>query len=312
MLFGILLLGVISFWALPRILQFANKSTKSNTVQPPAYSFSDITIKNYNNSVNGKVESPPFYAVNGVVVLGSGDSKYGLMHVGDSSQSVYPLDTSFIRLGSIFRNYAGTMQRVPLLSSLGNYDEIYLTYYADRKQGIARGIVRSVERIANRVTVGLLDDPDDSQYVIPTTLTIATSDPSLYFDLKGKTLDDLASGNIVWMTFIPNTQEMVNVFNITSVTLQAPAYRQLRGMIGEIEAGSDVVTFSLDTSSIRIQADRTSVIYSYSKLPEMGIENFRKKSLPFDRIQAGKTAVVFAYIAGDHWNALAVGLDPTR
>ena len=96
----------------------------------------------------------------------------------------------------------------------------------------------------------------------------------------------------------------------TTATLRAPPYRVLRGTIEDVETGSGSVLFRVSTFPNQIRADTSTLIYSYNDLPEMGVENYRKRNLPLLSIQNGKRIALYTYVAGDRWQALAVGLEP--
>ena len=246
------------------------------------------------------------------MVIGSGDSRYGLRPTGESSLVYYPLDVTAVSRGSIYRSYQGAMQRITQVESLGLEDEVYLTYYADYSAGRAYGIVERVEQSRNSVTVRFLEDPDEMRYTISTSITLMTYDPSLFFELNGKTVQDLAEGQIVWLTFPARTAKKGGVVSVSTATLRGPPYRVLRGTIEDVEVGGDGVLFRLSAFPHQVRADATTLVYSYTNLPEMGVENYRKRNLPLTSLQSGKRVALYTYVAGDRWQALAVGLDQTR
>lgn len=287
-------------------------SIQINTSKPLTYSFPTQAILTYNNSIEKKSDVTPHYALSGTVVIGSGDFQYGLRLTGESGLVYYPLDVTAVARGSIYRSYQGVIQRITQVESLGMEDEVYLTYYADYGAGRAYGIVERVERSGNSVTIRFLEDPDETRYNISTSTELATYDPSLFFELNGKTVQDLAEGQIVWLTFPPRTAKNGAVVTVSTATLRGPPYRVLRGTIEDVEVGSDSVLFRLSTFPHQIRADATTLVYSYKDLPEMGVANYRKRNLPVTSIVSGKRVALYTYVAGDHWQALAVGLDQTR
>lgn len=56
----------------------------------PAYSIPVQKILTYNNSIEQKIETPPHYALSGTVVIGSGDSRYGLEPTESTEDSTLP------------------------------------------------------------------------------------------------------------------------------------------------------------------------------------------------------------------------------
>lgn len=287
-----------------------SSSTQTGDSRSFTYSFPPQTILTYNNAAEKKSGVTPHYAISGTVVIGSGDSRYGLQPTGESGQVYYPLDVGTVTLGSIYRLYNGVVQRVPQVELLGMEDEIYLTYYADFSAGRVYGIIERVEGNRDSVTIRFLEDPDKTGYRIATSLALATYDPSLFFELKGKTMQDLAEGQTLWLTFPPRTAKKGGVVNATTATLRGPPYRVLRGTIEDVEVGSGSVLFRLSTFPHQVRADGTTLIYSYTDLPPMGVENYRKRNLPLSSLQTGKLVALYTYVAGDRWQALAVGLDP--
>lgn len=310
--FFVLALFLMAGWTVWYLQIQRKPSIQTNTSRPLTYSFPTQAILTYNNSIEKKSDVTPHYALSGTVIIGSGDSRYGLRLTGESGLVYYPLDVTAVARGSIYRSYKEAIQRILQVESLGMEDEIYLTYYADYSAGRAYGIVERVERSGNSVTIRFLEDPDDTRYNISTSTELATYDPSLFFELNGKTVQDLAEGQIVWLTFPPRTAKNGTVVTVSTATLRGPPYRVLRGTVEDVEVGSDSVLFHLSTFPHQIRADATTLVYSYRDLPEMGVANYRKRNLPVTSIVSGKRVALYTYVAGDHWQALAVGLDQTR
>jgi hypothetical protein len=77
---------------------------------------------------------------------------------------------------------------------------------------------------------------------------------------------------------------------------------------------SDAITFFLDTLAAPMRADGTTIVYRYSEnLPPPVAEEYRKQNLGSAVIRSGQYVSVFLFLAGDHWQAVSVGLDvPAR
>lgn len=308
--FVFLLLGGVIAASIYYFSRQQSSSLRISTKTLPVYSIPVQKILTYNNSVEQKIETPPHYAISGTVVIGSGDSRYGLEPTGSTGEVYYPLDITTVSLGSMYRFYDGKASRVPQVELLGVVDEMRLTYYADFSAGRAFGIIRRVERSGGNATVRFLDDPDDTRYAIATSLPLATNDPSQFFELNGRTIDDLAEGQILWLNFPPRSAKKGGIVNVNTVILRAPPTRMFRGVLQDVEVGSDSMAFRISGFPHQVRADKESLVYSYEDLPEMGVANYRARNLPLSTIQSGKRVVVYMYVAGDHWRALAVGLDP--
>ncbi len=306
----LLLLGGVVAGSIYYFNRQRSPSLLNNPNIPPAYSIPLQRILIYNNSVEQKIETPPHYALSGTVVIGSGDSRYGLQPTGSTGEVYYPLDVTTISLGSMYRFYDGKASRVAQVELLGVVDEMRLTYYADFSAGRAFGIISRVERSGSSATVHFLDDPDDTRYAIATSLPLATNDPSQFFELNGRKIEDLAEGQILWLNFPARISKKGGVVNVHTVTLRAPPTRMFRGVLQDVEVGSESVAFRISGFPHQVRADKESLIYSYEDLPEMGVANYRSRNLLFSTIQSGKRVVVYMYVAGDYWRALAVGLDP--
>ncbi|MBI4739953.1 hypothetical protein HY772_10605 [Candidatus Woesearchaeota archaeon] len=87
---ALLLLGGVVAGSIYYFNRQRSSSLLNNVNTPPAYSIPPQKILTYNNSVEQKIETPPHFALSGTVVIGSGDSRYGLQPTGSTGDSTLP------------------------------------------------------------------------------------------------------------------------------------------------------------------------------------------------------------------------------
>ena len=71
----------------------------------------------------------------------------------------------------------------------------------------------------------------------------------------------------------------------------------------------DEITLHLDSLLSTITADRNTIIYQHgANLPLPGSSDWQSKNLGIAALKDGQEVSVFIYLAGDHWQALSVGI----
>ena len=280
------------------------------------------TVITHNTTITQKAAIPPYYVLSGKVQIGTGPSYWFGFNYGDpEGETRYSLDAASVRHGTVYKEYRDRTQSVPSLGELGNDDLIYLTYYTDLAQGLVMGIVQDVAHTKDMTEFRLLDDAENTRYRVSAAAKFAVGDPSGFFAIAGKTIADIRDGSIVWASFTPldsrgqaRGNDKKDVL-LTGITIRTPPYRSVRGAVRDVEAiTSDAITFFLDTLAAPIRADGTTIVYRHTEnLPSPVVEEYRKQSLGSAVIRSGQYVSVFLFLAGDHWQALSVGLDvPAR
>lgn len=268
-------------------------------------------IATHNETIAQKPGIPLYYAITGIMRSETGASSYNFdAPVGDSrGPGVFPLTGSSVRHGPIYREYLGVIAPVSL-GELGMQDKIYLTYYANFEKGVVMGVIGRLVQTSGTTLLYLLDDPDLTGYRVSETMDFAIRDPSQYFGLSGENPVELAEGNIVWGEFMPGAGKIGSTVPLSKLTVRTPPYRTARGVVGEVEMVSDTeVTFRLDSLPSMITADRDTIIYRHSaNLPLPGSSDWQSKNLGIAALKDGQEVSVFMYLAGDHWQALSIGI----
>lgn len=268
-------------------------------------------IATHNETIAQKPGIPLYYAITGTMRPETGASSYNFeAPVGDSGgPGVFPLTGSSVRHGPIYREYLDVIAPVSL-GELGMQDKIYLTYYADFEQGVVMGLIGRLVQTTGTTILYLLDDPDLTGYRVSETMDFAISDPSKYFGLSGENPVDLAEGNIVWGEFMPGAGKSGSTVPLSKLTVRTPPYRTARGVVGDVEMVSDnAITFRLDSLPSMITADRDTIIYRHSaNLSLPGSSDWQSKNLGIAALKDGQEVSVFIYLAGDHWQALSIGI----
>lgn len=268
-------------------------------------------IATHNQTIAQKPGIPPYYALSGIMRSETGAPSYNFdALVGDSGgTSVFPLTGSSVRHGPIYREYLGVIAPVSL-GELGRQDQIYLTYYANFDEGVVMGIIGRLVQTSGTTILYLLDDPDLTGYRVSETMDFAIRDPSKYFGLGGEDPVELAEGNIVWGEFTSGVGKSGSTVLLSKLTVRTPPYRTIRGVTGTVEAVSDDArSFVLNTLPSLVTADTKTIIYRHeTNLPLPGSNEWQRKNLGIAALKDGQDVSVFMYLAGDHWQALSIGI----
>ena len=88
--FFIVALLLMAGWVVCYFRTQRKASIQTNTSRPFTYSFPTQAILTYNNAIEKQTGATPHYALSGTVVIGSGDSQYGLRPAGATGDSTLP------------------------------------------------------------------------------------------------------------------------------------------------------------------------------------------------------------------------------
>ena len=310
---AILVMAGLAVW----YVKYRSPQYTTPSLQRPLPVVDLSAIITHNKTITQKASIPPYYVLSGNVQIGTGPSYwFGFNYGEQEGETRYSLDAPSVRRGPIYREYRDRIQPTQSLSDLGKDDLIYLTYYTDLAQGLVMGIAQNVVHAKDAVEFRLLDDQGNTSYRVSGSAKFAVADPSGFFAIAGKTIADIGNGSIVWGSFDPIRKETLpGSITLNGITIRTPPYRAARGTVRDVEAtSSDAVTLFLDSLGAPVSADATTIVYRHTEnLPEPIVEEYRKQNLGAGAIRSGQYVSVFVYLAGDHWQALSVGLDvPAR